>query len=100
MTHGLFTVFRAEPGAGDSLADLLVHAARAMSANPECSSYQVGRTTVEDEVCVFELWSDEAARLASLQTDAVRDLITRAGPLVATVASQTSYRVLETTAGG
>jgi quinol monooxygenase YgiN len=93
MTHGLFTVFRTHPGAGEQLTDLLLHASRAMTADADCLQYQVGTTSDDDEVCVAELWTDEAARLASLRTDAVRDLITRAGPLISTVASQTSYRV-------
>jgi quinol monooxygenase YgiN len=96
MTHGLFTVFAAQDAtAADQLTELLMHAARAMADDPQCLRYEVGRTSAPDEVCVGEHWTDETARLASLQTDGVRDLITRAGPLLSTVRSQTSYRVLD-----
>ena len=95
MTHGLFTVFAAEPGAGDPLTELLLQAGRAMTDHPDGLQYDVGRTSVDDEVCVSERWTDEAARLASLQTQGVRDLITRAGPLVATVRAQTSYHLVQ-----
>jgi quinol monooxygenase YgiN len=95
MTHGLFTVFGAEDGAADQLTELLMHAARAMADDPRCLLYEVGRTSAADEVCVSERWTDEAARLASLQSGGARDLITRAGPLVATLKSQTSYRALD-----
>lgn len=81
---GLVGSFRAQPGKGEALADLLIRAAQALEANGDCELYVVGRSADDPEaVWVTEVWTSPAAHRASLEDERVRELIRQARPLIA-----------------
>ena len=81
---GLVGAFRAHPGRGDELADLLLQAAAALRANDDCELYVVNRAPGDpDVVWVTETWTSAEAHQASLDDERVRALITQARPLIA-----------------
>ena len=81
---GLFGSFRAQPHQGDALAELLLQAAEALRANRDCELYVISRSPDDaDAVWVTEVWTSRDAHRASLEDDRVRELITRARPLIA-----------------
>ena len=82
--YGLVGSFRAQPGQGDVLADLLVRAAQALEANGDCELYVVSRSPDDaDAVWVTEVWTSPEAHRASLEDETVRELIRQARPLIA-----------------
>ena len=81
---GLTGSFRAQPGQGDALAEVLVQAAAALDANAECELYVVLRSPDDPEaVWVTEVWTSQEAHRASLEDEGIRALITQARPLIA-----------------
>ena len=84
MAYGLCGKIVATPGAGDALAGHLLDAANALSDVDSCSLYLVSRDPGNpDAVWVTEVWDDAEAHAASLQLDAVQQLIARARPVIA-----------------
>jgi quinol monooxygenase YgiN len=82
--YGLVGSFKAKPGQGNELAGLLLRAAGAMGANPDCLLYIVSRSPDDpDLVWVTEAWTDEAAHAASLEDPAVRAQISEGRGLIA-----------------
>jgi quinol monooxygenase YgiN len=83
----------AQPGRGGELATLLLEAAAALDGDPDCLLYVVSRSLADpDSVWVTEAWTDRAAHDASLERDATRALIDRAGPLIAAFADRAEFR--------
>jgi quinol monooxygenase YgiN len=81
---GLHVRFRAQPGRGDELERILLEAAAAAGAAPECRLYVVGRAPDDDGVVwVMEAWSSREAHDAALEDPAAQALIQRALPLLA-----------------
>ncbi len=81
---GLHVMFRAHAGQGDELERILLEAAAAAGAAPECRLYVVGRSPEADEVVwVMEAWENRQAHDASLEDPAAQALIQRAMPLLA-----------------
>jgi quinol monooxygenase YgiN len=81
---GLVGSFRAQPGQGDALADLLLQAAEALDANGDCELYVISRSPEDpDAVWVMEVWTSPEAHQASLEDPRIRDLITKARPMIA-----------------
>lgn len=81
---GLVGSFKAQPGQGDALADLLVQASQALDANADCELYIISRAPDDpDAVWVTEVWTSADAHQASLEDQSVRELITQARPLIA-----------------
>jgi quinol monooxygenase YgiN len=78
--HGYF---KAQPGQGPALAEILLEAADALRANEGCLLYVVSRGEDEDTIWVSEAWTDREAHDASLDNPAARDQIARARPLIA-----------------
>jgi quinol monooxygenase YgiN len=78
--HGYF---KAQPGQGPALAQILLEAADALRANDGCLLYVVSRGEDEDTIWVSEAWTDREAHDASLDNPAARDQIARARPLIA-----------------
>jgi quinol monooxygenase YgiN len=71
-------------GHGDELAALLQEAATVMDDVDGCLLYLVSRVAdAPDAVVVVEVWRDREAHAASLQLEAVRDVIGRAAPVIA-----------------
>ena len=92
MRFALCGTFLAVPGQGDGLLEVLLDAAAALSSDPECVQYTVGRAA-DDEVAVFELWETEAAHEASLQREEIQAIISRGRPLIAGVGSSIRFTV-------
>jgi quinol monooxygenase YgiN len=74
----------ATAGNGDTLAAHLLDAASALERVEECHLYLVSRDPVEPEaVWVVEFWQSAEAHRASLELNAVQELISRARPIIA-----------------
>ena len=80
---GLVGSFKAHPGQGDALAEVLVRAAEGLGGNPECELYVISRSEDPDAVWVTEVWTSREAHRASLEDQATRELIAEARPLIA-----------------
>ena len=80
---GLFGKLTAHPGQRDALVQILLAAAELVAKAPGCEVYIVHTSPTEPEtVWVTEVWSSEADHDASLAIDGVRELITKARPLI------------------
>ena len=87
MAYGLIGHIRTQPGKRDELAAVL--AGSGDSAMPGCLSYVVARDPADpDGLWVTEVWTDQAAHVASLKLPAVQDAIRRGRPLIAGFDSQ------------
>ena len=83
MSYGLFGKMTAVAGQGDALTRHLLDAAEALQNAPGCHLYVVSRDPQDqDSVWVMEVWDSSDAHRASLELDAIRDLITRARPII------------------
>jgi quinol monooxygenase YgiN len=81
---GLVGSFKARPGEGDRLADVLVRAAQRLGANRDCELYVISRSPDDpDAVWVTEVWTSREGHEASLEDPATRALIAEARPLIA-----------------
>ena len=90
MKFGLHGKLIAVPGKGDELAELLLEAARGLESLPQCQLYLVSREAADkDVIWVTEVWSSREVQRESLTLDNVRDLITKARPLIADISEQT-----------
>ena len=86
MSYGLCGKIVAVQGQGDALAGHLLDAAAALSDVENCRLYLVNRDPSDaDAVWVMEVWDSAAAHQASLQLEAVQQLIARARPIIATM---------------
>lgn len=84
--YGLCGKLVAVDGQGDVLAGHLLDAAAALGDAAGCLLYVVNRDPGEPEaVWVMELWESADAHRASLELDAVQQLITRARPVIASM---------------
>lgn len=82
--YGLCGKIVATPGQGDVLAGHLLEAAAALEDVPGCRLYMVSRDPADAEaVWVVEVWQDVEAHRASLELEAVQQLIARARPIIA-----------------
>ncbi len=79
--------FKAQPGRGDELAEILLEAAEALHANDACLLYVISREDA-DTLWVTEAWTDREAHAASLDDPAAKDQIARAMPLIAGIDSR------------
>lgn len=83
MTYGLFGKMTAIDGRGDELAACLLEAAKALEPVEGCQLYVVSRDPRDgDSVWVMEAWDSEDSHRASLELEAVRNLIARARPIL------------------
>jgi quinol monooxygenase YgiN len=83
-TYGMHVEFTAQAGQGDALEALLVEAAEGTAEVEACLLYVVSRSVGQaDVVTVTEAWTSESAHDESLKDPAVRGLIERAMPLMA-----------------
>jgi quinol monooxygenase YgiN len=66
---GRYVKITANPGQGDELAAALLQVADALRSTPGCELYVINRSPAEpDVVWVTELWLDQAALDASLES--------------------------------
>lgn len=81
--YGLCGKILAVPGSGEALAGYLLDAAAALEEVAGCHLYVVNRDPAEaDAVWVVEVWESAEAHRASLELDAVQQLIARARPIM------------------
>ena len=84
MAYGLCGKIIATEGHGDALAQHLLEASAALNDVATCQMYVVSRDPGDaDVVWVIEVWDNAAAHRASLELDAIQELITRARPVIA-----------------
>ena len=93
---GLVGKLVAQPGKRDDVLAILRASVQEGGPMPGCRLYLTGRASDEPEVIVVaEVWDDEAAHGASLQSPVVRDAIRRAMPLLdMTRMEQTRFEVV------
>lgn len=85
--YGLCGKIVATAGHGPALAQHLLDAAEALNDVEGCRLYLVNRALNEpDAVWVVEVWDSAEAHGASLQLDAIQQLIARARPIIAEMA--------------
>lgn len=85
-SYGVCGKLVATPGQGDALAGHLLDAAEALADVAGCRLYVVSRDPAEPEaVWVVEVWDSAEAHRASLELDAVQQLIARARPVIASM---------------
>ena len=73
-------------GKGDELKEYLLEAARLPGDHPDCISYVIGLDNNEpDAVYVTEIWSNKAAHSESLNHQAVKELISKARPIISSL---------------
>ena len=81
---GLHGKLIAHPGQRDALAQILLDAAKVVSALPGCEIYFVSIDEKDaNAIYVTEVWKAEADHKASLQMPEVRALIEKGRPMVA-----------------
>ncbi|MEC0368637.1 putative quinol monooxygenase [Paenibacillus chibensis] len=86
--YGAYVKFTAKPGEREALADIMLEAAAALQAMPECEIYIVNQSGKDpDAIWVTEVWSSAEAHQASLSEPATKEAIARAMPLIAGVES-------------
>lgn len=94
MTFGFQAVFTAHSGKGEELAGLLMESAQELQMNEQCEVYLIQISANEpDKIYISEVWSDEIAHKASLTNPKVRDVITRAKPLIANMLAQPTKHI-------
>ena len=82
--YGLFGKFQAQPGQRDALLGHLLKAAAMMAEVEGCHLYVVHSDPTDPEgIWVYEAWRSPADHEASLQAEAVVNLIGSARPLIA-----------------
>ena len=84
--YGMHGQFTAQPGQGDTLAEILLAAAEGLRTNEACLLYVVSRSPDDpDVIWVTEAWTSKAAHDESLQGEDVKAAIQRARPLIARI---------------
>ena len=82
--YGLFGSLKATPGKGDELASILLEASRLIATAKGCHIYVVSRDTQDDTlVWINEVWDTREDHDNSLHVTGVKELISRAMPLLA-----------------
>lgn len=94
MKYAMTGKLQAQPGKRAVLVDILLRAAKLVSAMRGCHSYIV-LEDVQDESCVwvFEVWDDKEFHDASLRDGKVRELIAQAMPTLAEAPGGSELRV-------
>ena len=93
--YGLCGRMVATSGNGDALAGHLLDAASALQDVRSCHLYAVNRDPADaDAVWVVEFWESAAAHQASLELDAVQELIAKARPIIASMGDRIEFEPL------
>ena len=81
--YGFSGKFAARRGEGQTLANILIQAAKTMAEVNDCLLYVVSLDALNpDLVCVFETWNSKEAHDNALATPDVKALISKAMPLI------------------
>jgi quinol monooxygenase YgiN len=82
--YGLHSKLTAQAGKGDALAHLLMEASNYVCAHHGCLLYMVSKHQVElDSIYITEVWNTKREHDDSLLDTHVRELISKAIPLIA-----------------
>jgi quinol monooxygenase YgiN len=82
--YGLFGTLQAQAGKGADLVGILLKAAKLVQDAKGCIIYLVGTTADNpDAVSVFEVWDSKEDHDNSLKLPGVRELISKAMPMIA-----------------
>jgi quinol monooxygenase YgiN len=82
--YGLNGRINAHPGKGDELAANLLDASERMGGMEGCELYLISRVLGEpDAIVVTEVWRSRDDHAASLENEAVKEVIKRSMPLIA-----------------
>ena len=96
--YGLYGKLEAQPGSGETLAEILLGAAALMESAPGCILYVVTRDAENpDTICIMEVWQSREDHDNSLSLPGVRELIMQAMPILAV--KPTGGTVLEVLGG-
>ncbi len=82
MSYGLFGGFIVGKEDKAKLEEILLAAAGILEDNPKCINYIIGESGSEEEVLVWEIWTDKAAHDESLKDTRLLELIMTAKPLI------------------
>lgn len=90
---GMQAVITAQPDKANDLALLLLEAAKLLAADEKCECYSVQQSIADPEkIYISEVWENEQAHKASLTNPAIREVITKAMPFIASMnATPTTY---------
>ncbi len=81
--YGLFGKLKATSGKGDELASILLEASGLMANAPGCHIYMVSQDTQDDTlIWITEVWDSREDHDNSLSIAGVKELISRAMPLL------------------
>ncbi len=81
---GLYGKIIAQPGQRDALVEVLLEAAAVLETPAGCELYIINVSPTEPEtIWVTEVWESKEDHAASLQLDAVKQIIQRGRPLIA-----------------
>ena len=81
--YGLFGTLQAQPGKGGDLVGILLRAAKLVQDAKGCVIYLVGTSKENpDGVSVFEVWDSKEDHDNSLKLPGVRELISKAMPMI------------------
>lgn len=82
--YGLFGNLVAKSGKGDELASILLDASKILSNSKGCRQYIVSKD-LKDEDCIWinEIWDSIEDHHDSLKMDGVKELISKAIPILA-----------------
>lgn len=82
--YGLFGSFSAHPGKRDDLLAILMEGIDSVAQAPGCEAWIVNISPDdEDKIWIYESWRSEADHGASLGDERIREIISRAMPLIA-----------------
>ena len=94
MHCGLGGKFTTQPGQRDELVAILLQAAELLGDNDACIHYLINTTEEPDVIWVTETWTTKEAHDASLEPADVRELITQAMPLIASISDQLELQTI------
>ncbi|MBX3049050.1 MAG: antibiotic biosynthesis monooxygenase [Anaerolineales bacterium] len=93
--YGLHGKISAITGKRPALLELLLQAAEAMQANPDCLIYIVSEDAADPEgIWVSEVWTSAESHQASLAPEETQALIAQARPLIAGMSDRAELRTL------
>ena len=93
MKYSYINKFIAQTGKRGELMGILLQAARALEANPECTQYLIGTTGEPEVLYVTEIWASKEAHAAALEPAEVKAVIARAMPLIASVTNVAELQI-------
>lgn len=83
MKYGMQAVMTAQTGKGSELAEIMLKASKIVADAKGCEIYIVQVSTVDDDkILITEVWESQEAHKASLSIPEVREIISKARPLI------------------